>query len=196
MNYSIIVYILGWVMTFESAFMLLPCLTAFIYKEENGLIFLICAVVTAIVGRLMTIKKPANNMFYAKEGFVAVALSWIVLSIIGAVPFYASGEIPRPIDAIFEVVSGFTTTGASILSDIESMSRCMLLWRSFTHWIGGMGVLVFLLAILPMTGGQNIYLMRAESPGPSVGKLVPKMRKTAMVLYMIYTVLTLAEIIF
>ncbi len=195
MNYSIIKYILGWVMTIEAAFMLIPCLVAAVYREESGFIFLICAIVFGVIGKLMTLKRPKNNLFYAKEGFVAVALSWIVLSIIGAIPFFASGEIPNVIDALFEVVSGFTTTGASILNDVESLSKCMLFWRSFTHWIGGMGVLVFILAILPMAGGQNIHLMRAESPGPSVGKLVPKMRKTAMVLYLIYAALTLIEMI-
>ncbi len=182
-------------MTIEAAFMLFPCLVAAIYSEKSGFAFLICAVVFGIIGRLMTLKKPKNSVFYAKEGFVAVALSWILLSIIGAIPFYVSGEIPSVVDAMFEIVSGFTTTGASILTDVESLSKCMLFWRSFSHWIGGMGVLVFILAILPMAGGQNIYLMRAESPGPVVGKLVPRMRKTAMVLYIIYTVMTLVEIV-
>ena len=196
MNYSIIIYILGWVMTFEAGFMLFPCLIALIYNEKAGFVFLGCAVAAAIVGRILTLKKPKNNLFYAKEGFVAVALSWILLSIVGAVPVYLSGAIPDIIDALFEIVSGFTTTGASILGDVESLPRCVMFWRSFSHWIGGMGVLVFLLAILPLTGGHNIHLMRAESPGPSVGKLVPRMRKTAIVLYVIYTVMTIAEIIF
>ena len=135
-------------------------------------------------------------MFYLKEGCVATALSWIVLSVFGAMPFYLTGEIPSMTDALFETISGFTTTGASILSDVEALSKTTLFWRSFTHWIGGMGVLVFLLAVIQMTGGSNINLMKAESPGPSVGKLVPKMKHTARILYGIYFALTILEIIF
>ncbi len=195
MNYSIIIYILGWVMRLEGVAMLVPCIAALVYREESGFVFLICSVIVSIIGMFLTLKKPKNTLFYAREGFVTVALSWVILSLIGAIPFYVSGEIPKAIDALFEVVSGFTTTGASILNDVESLSKCMLLWRSFTHWIGGMGILVFILAILPMTGGQNIHLMRAESPGPSVGKIVPKMQKTAMTLYIIYTVMTIIQMI-
>mgnify|MGYP003305631441 CR=1 FL=1 len=134
----------------------------------------------------MTWKKPDDTVFYLKEGCVATALSWIVLSLSGAIPFILTGEIPHFTDALFETVSGFTTTGSSILSDVEALSYSSLMWRSFTHWIGGMGVLVFLLAVIPMSGGSNINLMKAESPGPSVGKLVPKIRSTARILYMIY----------
>ena len=144
----------------------------------------------------MTAKKPSNKIFYTREGFVTVALCWIMMSILGALPFLISGEIKGVIDALFETVSGFTTTGASILSDVESMSRCILFWRSFTHWIGGMGVLVFVLAVLPFGGGNDIHLMRAESPGPSVGKFVPKVRSTAMILYGIYIVITIVEVLF
>ena len=135
-------------------------------------------------------------MFYAKEGFVTVALSWIILSVMGALPFVINEEIPNFTDALFEIISGFTTTGASILSDVEALSHCSLIWRSFSHWIGGMGVLVFILAILPLAGGgHSMHLLRAESPGPSVGKLVPRLRSTAMILYGIYFFMTVIELI-
>ena len=175
--------------------MILPILTSFIYKEHSGRYFIFCATIGFLIGWLMTRKKPKNTLFYAREGFISVALSWILLSVHSAMPFWLSGEIPHLIDALFEVVSGFTTTGASILSDVEALSKGMLLWRSFTHWIGGMGVLVFVLAILPMSGGQSINIMRAESPGPSVGKLVPKIQQTASILYSIYFAMTLLEIL-
>ena len=139
---------------------------------------------------------PKKNVFYAKEGFVTVALSWIVLSLCGAVPFRLTGEIPRYIDAVFETASGFTTTGASILTNVEALSQTSLFWRSFTHWIGGMGVLVLLLAVVPLAGGHTMQLMRAESPGPSVGKFVPKVRQTAFILYSIYFAMTILEIVF
>ena len=148
-----------------------------------------------VLGQLLTHKKPHNPSFYAKEGFVTTALGWIVMSLFGCLPFLITGEIPSFVDALFETVSGFTTTGASILSDVEALSHCSLIWRSFTHWIGGMGVLVFLLAVLPMVGGSNMHLMKAESPGPSVGKLVPKVRFTAQILYQLYIVLTVLEFI-
>ena len=176
--------------------MLLPCLVALIYREEEGLWYLPVAGICLLLGVLMSLRKPKNSVFYLKEGCIATSLSWIFLCIFGALPFYFTGEIPSYTDALFETVSGFTTTGASILSDVEVLSHCSLFWRSFTHWIGGMGVLVFLLAIIPMSGGSNINLMRAESPGPSVGKLVPKMKDTVRILYLIYFGLTVAEIIF
>lgn len=144
----------------------------------------------------MTHKKANSSVFYLKEGCVATALSWIFMSFFGCIPFILTGEIPSLIDALFETVSGFTTTGASILSDVEALSHCTLMWRSFTHWLGGMGVLVFLLAIIPLGGGSRINLMRAESPGPSVGKLVPKVKHTAQILYIIYITLTVVQIIF
>ena len=134
-------------------------------------------------------------MFYLKEGCVVTALSWILISVVGAIPFMLTGEIPNFIDAMFETSSGFTTTGASIFKDVEALSHTSLIWRSFTHWIGGMGVLVFLLAVIPMSGGSNINLMRAESPGPSVGKLVPKIRSSASILYKIYLGITIAQFI-
>ena len=181
MNMSIIIYFLGWVMGIEGALMILPCITAVIYRESSGFYFLGTAVFCSIAGWLLAHKKPKNTVFYARDGFVSVALSWIVLSLFGAMPFWLSREIPLFEDALFEVISGFTTTGASVLPEVESLSRCMLMWRSFTHWIGGMGVLVFILAVLPLAGGYNIHIMRAESPGPSVGKLVPRVKTTAKI---------------
>ena len=175
--------------------MFLPGITAVIYGETSGFAFLITIIICLALGIPLTWKKPSKKAFYTKEGFVTVALSWIVLSIMGALPFIFSGSIPNPVDAIFETVSGFTTTGASILADVEILPHCVLIWRSFTHWIGGMGVLVFIIAIVPLSGGSNINLMRAESPGPSVGKLVPKVRHTARILYIIYFGLTLLEFI-
>lgn len=196
MNYSIITYIIGWILNFEAAFMLLPCITALIYREKSGWSFVITIALCLLVGVPRVLHKPSNKVFYVKEGFVTVSLSWVVLSIVGAIPFVISGSIPNVIDALFETVSGFTTTGASILSDVESLPKCILFWRSFTHWIGGMGVLVFVLSILPMAGGYHMNLMKAESPGPSVSKLVPKVRSTAMILYGIYIFLTLLELVF
>lgn len=195
MNYSVIVYILGWIMNMEAGFMIMPFLVSLIYGEKEGMAFLWVLLGSALLGTLIIIHKPKNMKFYLKEGFVAVSLSWILLSIIGCLPFYINGDIPHFTDALFETISGFTTTGATVLSDVESLARCSLFWRSFTHWIGGMGVLVFLLAILPMAGGSNMNLMKAESPGPSVGKLVPRVRHTAMILYLIYIVLTVIEIV-
>lgn len=193
MNTSMIRYILGYVLKLQALFLLLPCITAIIYRETTGYAFLVVSVLCLLLGVVMSYHKPTNHVFYLKEGCVATSLSWIFLSVSGALPFWITGEIPSFIDAIFETVSGFTTTGASILSDVESLSHCALIWRSFTHWIGGMGVLVFLLAIIPLSGGSHINLMRAESPGPSVGKLVPKIKSTAQILYVIYIGLTLLQ---
>lgn len=191
MNLSMIGYIVGCVIEIEAVLMLLPALVGLIYREQNGICFLLCALVAALVGLAAIRKKPKNTSFYAREGMVATALSWLVMSAIGAAPFAITGQIPHYLDALFEMVSGFTTTGASILSRVEALDKCMLFWRSFSHWIGGMGVLVFMLAILPMAGGQNLYLMRAESPGPTVDKLSPKMRSSAAWLYGIYLGLSL-----
>ena len=196
MNYSMISYILGWIFNFEAAFMLLPGITAIIYRERDGLAFLVTMIICLAIGIPLTRTKRKNRVFHAKEGAVTVALSWLVLSIAGALPFVISGSIPHPVDALFETVSGFTTTGASILSDVESLSHCILLWRSFTHWIGGMGVLVFILCLLPLTGGYHMNLMKAESPGPSVSKLVPKVQSTAKILYTIYILMTVVEMVF
>ncbi|CDE47100.1 cation transport protein [Clostridium sp. CAG:411] len=180
----------------EGVLFLIPCLTALIYLETEGFCYLAVALICILIGWIMRRKKPANNVFYLKEGCVTTALSWIFLSFFGCLPFVFTGEIPFLPDALFETISGFTTTGASILSDVEALSHCSIIWRSFTHWIGGMGVLVFLLAIIPMSGGSHINLMRAESPGPSVGKLVPKVKSTAQILYIIYFTMTAIEFIF
>ncbi|HAK57978.1 MAG TPA: potassium transporter KefA, partial [Lachnospiraceae bacterium] len=195
MNYSIIFYIVGYVMRIEGALMLLPLLVDLFYGEDKWYYYLISSTIAILLGFLLTAKKPKSNVFYLKEGCVSTALSWIALSLFGGIPFFLTGEIPSFINAVFEVVSGFTTTGASILSDLDTLSHASLFWRSFTHWIGGMGVLVFLMAILPMTGGSTINLMRAESPGPDVGKLAPHMRETARILYYIYMGLTVTMII-
>ena len=196
MNSSIIRYVLGHVLRIESLLMLIPCLVALIYQEPEGCFYFGTAVVTFMFGFLLSMRKPKNSVFFLKEGCIATSLSWIAMSFFGCIPFILTGEIPSFTDAMFETISGFTTTGASILSNVEALSHCSLLWRSFTHWIGGMGVLVFLLAILPLSGGSHMNLMKAESPGPSVGKLVPKVRSTAIILYSIYFALTVIEIIF
>lgn len=195
MNRSMIVYVLGTVLRLEGLFLLIPCICSLIYQEHEGLAFFTVAVLAMVLGYVSTRNKPEDNSFFLREGCVTTALSWIILSVIGSLPFVLTNEIPSIINAIFETASGFTTTGASILLDVESMSHTALLWRSFTHWIGGMGVLVFLLAVIPLSGGGSVNLMRAESPGPSVGKLVPKIRSTATILYQIYIALTLSMLI-
>ncbi len=195
MNYAIIIYIIGWILNMEAVLLLLPCIVAVIYGESTGIWIAVTAAACLVVGVPLVLKRPKRQIFYAAEGFVTVSLSWIVLSIMGAVPFVLSGYIPNPVDALFEVVSGFTTTGASILTSVEALPHCLLFWRSFTHWIGGMGVLVFLLCLLPMAGGSNMNLMKAESPGPSVSRLVPKVQTTAKILYEIYIVLTITEMV-
>lgn len=198
MNKRLIVYILGWVLIVEGAAMQIATVTSFIYGEHEGLYFLGVGALSALLGLLaVKVKKPKNTVLYQKAGFAATALSWILMSFVGCFPFWLSGEIPSFIDAFYETVSGFTTTGATILTDVEALSHGMLMWRSFLHWLGGMGVIVFLLAIIPRLGGQqNIFLMKAESPGPIVGKAVPKMRNYAMLLYGIYFGLTALEFIF
>lgn len=195
MNSSIIRYILGSVLKIEGVLLLLPCIVAVCYREKVGFVYLLVAAACLVLGLAMTFRKPKDTVYYLKEGCVATALSWIFLSFFGALPFWISGEIASLTDALFETVSGFTTTGASILADVEALSYTALFWRSFTHWIGGMGVLVFLLAIISMSGGSQVNLLRAESPGPSVGKLVPKMKHTARILYLIYLGLTAIEVI-
>lgn len=195
MNYRMILYLLGWVMKITAVCLLLPCAVGLSYGEQEWKAYAIVALFALVIGLIMSNKKPGKNVFYAKDGFVTVALSWIGLSVVGALPFIISGEIPNYIDAVFETASGLSTTGASILTNVEALSHASLFWRSFTHWIGGMGVLVFLLAIVPMTGGHTMQLMRAESPGPTVGKFVPKIRETAFILYSIYIGLTLLQFI-
>ena len=195
MNTSIIRYILGQAIRMEGLLLLLPCIISLIYQEKAGLAYLIVAVICVAIGSALTFVKPKNKIFYLKEGCVITSLTWISLSIFGCLPFIISGDIPSFTDALFETVSGFTTTGASILSDVEALSYASLFWRSFTHWVGGMGVLVFILAIVPLSGGSNMNLMKAESPGPSVGKLVPKLKQTARLLYFIYLGLTIIQFI-
>lgn len=197
MNKRSIIYILGWVLIVESVAMQIGTVTSLIYGEKEAIYFVATGVVCAILGVLaVKVKKPKNMVLYQKAGFAATALSWILLSLAGCMPFWLSGEIPHFIDAFYETVSGFTTTGSTILNDVEALSKGMLMWRSFLHWLGGMGVIVFLLAIIPKLGGQqNIFLMKAESPGPIIGKSVPRMRNYATMLYGIYIILTALEFI-
>ena len=196
MNHAVIRRILGLILLFESAFLLLPCMVAVIYREKQGLSYLAVAFICLVIGFLLTRRKNENQMFYAKEGFVIVALSWIVMSFFGAMPYYLSGDIPDVSQALFEAVSGFTTTGASTLSSVEVLSHCTLVWRAFTIWIGGMGVLVFVMMITSLDDENAMPLMRAEVPGPEADKLVPKARHTARILYGMYFVLTAAEVVF
>ena len=198
MNYKSIVYVLGNVLAIVGLFLILPVLVGLCYGETGDLlVFLPCAAGALLAGILLTRSRIKFTSFSIKDGYVSVALCWLVMSAVGALPFALSGAIPSYLDALFEIVSGFTTTGASILSDVEALSHCMLFWRSFTHWIGGMGVLVFILTILPMAdSGSSFALMQAESPGPVVSKLVPRLRASAQHLYAIYLVITLLEIIF
>lgn len=196
MNYSIIRYMLGQVTFLTGVCLLLPSLVAVIYQENTGFSYFVCAIFSMILGKLMAHKKYSNSTFYAREGFLVVSLSWVMISLIGAAPLYISGEFPSYTNALFEIISGFTTTGASVATDVEALSHAALFWRSFSHWIGGMGVLVFLLALLPMTGGQSLYFMKAESPGPSVGKQLPRMQTTAKYLYTIYFALTVIMFMF
>ena len=196
MNRAMIRNILGSVLEIEAALLFIPVLTALFYRESVGWYYLGTAALCFLVGYLFKFRKPKDTVFYLKEGCVITGLSWILLSFFGCLPLFASGEIPKFEDALFETVSGFTTTGASIVPAVEELTHTALMWRSLTHWIGGMGVLVFLLAILPSSGSSHMNIMRAESPGPSVGKLVPKVRSTAKILYMIYFGMTILEIVF
>ena len=195
MNYSIIRYILSRVLEFAGFFLLLPYVVGLLYGEKERFAFLLVATVCLVIGSVGKLFKPKSKVFYAKEGFVTVSLSWIVLSLVGAVPFVLTGEISSYVDAVFEIVSGFTTTGATILKDVEALAKCSQFFRLFTHWVGGMGVLVFILSIVPLSGSYNMHLIRAESPGPSVGKLVPRVKNTARILYLIYIGITFAEVI-
>ena len=197
MNKRMILYILSTILLIEAAFMLLPLAVAVIYRESSGWYFLYTVAGAALTGLLLRIvSKPRFKTIYAKDGLITVALSWIALSLVGALPFTLSGEIPSYLDAVFETVSGFTTTGSSILTDIEALSHCMLFWRSFSHWLGGMGVLVFMLALFSLEGGQAIHLLRAESPGPTVSKMVPRMADSTKLLYGIYLALTVLQVLF
>ena len=201
MNYKMIGRFLAQILTIEAVFLLPPLIISLFYAEGAAVFgFLITlGILLVVVALLHMTCRGAPSAFQAKEGLVCVGISWIALSLLGCLPFYFSREIPSFIDAFFEIVSGFTTTGASILPEVESLSWGILYWRSFSHWLGGMGVLVFLLAFAPSGGkgqGFTMHLLRAESPGPDVGKLVPKMRKTAMILYILYIALTVLDIVF
>ncbi len=195
MNKRLILYVLGMILAVLAALMTLPLLVAALCHEREGAGFLWGIGLSLLLGVPMLLQRPRDRALYAREGYVAVALSWVVISLAGAVPFTVSGVIPNYLDAVFETVSGFTTTGASIVPAVEELPKCMLFWRSFTHLLGGMGVLVFMLALVPLTGGDTIFLLRAESPGPSVSKVVPRMRTTAAILYAIYLGMTLLEIL-
>ena len=196
MNYAMIRYIIGWILNFEAAFMSPSFVVGLIYREKSAWAIFATMLLCLVIGvPMVLLKRPKQAVFYAKDGFVSVGLSWVVLSVMGALPFVISGSIPHPVDALFETVSGFTTTRSSILSDVEALPKCMLFWRSFTHWVGGMGVLVFMLTILPMSGGYHMNLMRAESPGPSVERFVPTVKSTAKILYGIYICLSLLELL-
>ncbi len=201
MNYKMIGRIIALILVVEAVFMLPAMIISFASGEmPAALAFVYTIGIIAIVsGFLYFLCRNAQKGFYAREGMICVSLSWIAMSLLGCLPFFLSGSIPNYVDALFEIVSGFTTTGASILTDVESLPNGLLYWRSFSHWVGGMGVLVFLLAIAPISGrndGFTMHLLRAESPGPDVGKLVPRMRQTAMILYLLYVVLTIINIIF
>lgn len=191
MNFRMIRHILGWILIFEAGFLLVPSITAVCYGEWRELVcFGASILLCATTGALGVWEKPQNTTLYARDGFVTVALSWIVLSLFGAIPFCTTGAIPHYNDAFFEMVSGFTTTGSSILTSVEDLPKCVNMWRCFSHWVGGMGVLVFIMAFISLSGGQNMHIMKAESPGPSVGKLVPRVRTTAVILYGIYLAMT------
>ena len=197
MNYAIVLRLLSYILLTEGALLLLPAAASLCYGEWFVMgVFLFTAALSAALGALLHRIKTKSQIFYMREGFATTALCWLLISVVGAVPFVLTGSIPNPVDAMFETVSGFTTTGASILPAVEDLPRGILFWRSFTHWIGGMGVLVFLLSLLPLTGGSHVNLMKAESPGPQVDKLVPKVQSTAKILYGIYLALTVLELVF
>ena len=194
MNRRMICRVLGLILLCLAALLLLPMVAGLCYGESVSH-FLITIAISGTAGFLLTRVRPYSTVIYAKDGFVVVSLGWILMSMLGALPFVISGDIPNYINALFETVSGFTTTGASILDDIEGLSRGCMFWRSFTHWIGGMGVLVFIMAVLPMSGEHSMHIMRAEVPGPTVGKLVPRASQTAKILYLIYIAMTVLEML-
>ncbi len=196
MNRRMIAYILGLLLLCEAGLLLLPTAVALIYGETVLTAFLLSIAILITAGLILISCKPTDKTIYSRDGLLIVSLGWILMSLFGALPFFLSGEIPNYLDAVFEAVAGFTTTGASIISDVEALPKSLLFWRSFSNWIGGMGVLVFVMAVLPLAGGGgNIHLMRAESPGPSVGKLVPRSNKTARILYGIYFGMTAIEVV-
>ncbi len=197
MNLKMVFNTLGSIMKTEALLLLVPLSVAFIYREKlSAAAFIVTIVIALATGFAMTLAtKTKNRVIYAKEGFAIVSLAWIFMSAVGALPFVLNGDIPSYVDAFFETVSGFTTTGASVIPNVEILSRSGLIWRSFTHWVGGMGVLVFVMAFLPSISDRSIHIMRAEMPGPVVGKLVPRARDTAKILYLIYIVMTLSEVV-
>lgn len=195
MNYAMIIYVLSWVLKIEGIAMLFPALCALWYRENTAGIIILVALLSLIIGHIVSLRKPKKISFYAREGFVTVAACWVALSLVGALPFFLTGKIPSFTDAVFEIVSGFTTTGSSILSEVEHLGKGLLFWRSFSHWIGGMGVLVLVLTVLPLGGGYNLMIMKAESPGPDVSKMVPRVADTAKALYKIYFVITVVMIV-
>ena len=198
MNYKMVFYTIGRILQIEAVLMVLPLMVAIIYGEVPSVFaFTVTLIIEFLSGTLATaFLKSKNRIIYSKEGFAIVALAWIIMSAVGAAPFVISGDIPSYVDAFFETVSGFTTTGASILENVEALSKSMLFWRSFTHWIGGMGVIVFVMALIPNISERSIHIMRAEMPGPVVDKIVPKIKNTAKILYLIYIALTLSQIFF
>ena len=189
-----IAFVIGRILLTEAALLVIPLAVALLYGESPAP-FLLPIALLVLLGGLMSFRRPRSTSLFARDGLAVVALAWIAMSAFGALPFYVSGEIPSYVDCFFETVSGFTTTGASILPEVESLSKSILFWRSFTHWVGGMGVLVFVMAVLPMTDGHGMHLLRAEVPGPTVGKLVSRMGDSAKILYGIYLVMTIVEII-
>ena len=195
MNYLLILKLMGLVLKTEAALMVLPIIISFLYQSGDYMYFVYTAVPLFIVGHCLTKIKPKKTNFRSREGFVTVSLSWIMLSICGAIPFYMSGYFGSFVDCFFETVSGFTTTGSTILPNVEIVPKGLIFWRSFTHWIGGMGVLVFVLAVKPNINGSTVQILRAESPGPTPGKFVPKIRESAKILYIIYFVMTLMQIV-
>ena len=190
MNRKMVLHILSRILIVEAILMLPSVIVGLIYWERATTAFFAPIVILAVLGLALGIKKPKNREIYARDGFFVVACAWVLMSLFGALPFYLSGYFKSYIDALFEVISGFTTTGSSVLSDVEALPKCILFWRSFTNWVGGMGVLVFVMAIIPLSDDRSLHIMRAESPGPIVGKLVPKMKDTAKILYGIYIALT------
>ena len=190
MNYRMIAYVSGIIILILAAFLLLPALVGLYYAERSGFSFLTVAVCAAAAGGLLLLLKPRNRSMYAREGFVITSLAWIIMALVGAAPFTLSGQIPSYLDAVFEIVSGFTTTGSSVVPNVEALDNCMNFWRCLSNWMGGMGILVFMLAIVNLGGGQSNHLLRAESPGPSVSKIVPNMRKSSIILYSIYIGMT------
>lgn len=195
MNYLMVLKVLGNVIKYEALVMILPLIVSLYYGGGDANSFIVTIIIMLVSGILMSLIKPKKKAFYAKDGFLAVAICWVAISIFGALPFYISRSIPSFVDCIFETVSGFTTTGATILQEVQSLPKGILFWRSFTHWIGGMGVLIFTLALMPSIGGNTIHLLRAESPGPAPGKVVPRIKQTAKIMYLIYFVMTIIQII-